>query len=503
MLAHEREAPDRPLLEALLAARCWGTAASRAAATRLLDRHAPWGADLGPGEAFLLEAPSAHQSTLFVEVLAGGEDRTLDAVGRPHGLSGPAVGDAALRAGRRIRAVLEDAPPPWPWLVAELRRRLGAVTTQDLLGDALARLGAGPGSRAALLAAWLAGPFRSVRGRPGWLARDPAALLARSARCVQADGGIRRLADVAEELADLELAAGMLVPWLQAFGAAVVHDLVVATAGPLADAVERLLDAHGTARSVPQLAEDLATGGRVVDEASLAATVRGRRFRQIEDGAVRLAAWGEPVARRPVRRRGHGSGARPPARAPGGEASPDRRRHSAPAGAGTGRLPPSPPAGDGPAGPAAGGQLWLWVRVDDAVLRGEEAAVPVELAEGLGLDAGSRRTFSCRWGPVALTCEGPQPTRGSLRAVARAAGARLGDTLLLGFSPTGDLAVEVREAAYPAPGGAAGTAEAAAPCPGPPPAADAMVLREAARPVGSEPGQPQTLFPDTTSQGAR
>ncbi len=78
------------------------------------------------------------------------------------------------------------------------------------------------------------------------------------------------------------------------------------------------------------------------------------------------------------------------------------------------------------------------------MLRGSEAAVPAALVEGVGLAPLARRTFSSRWGPVTLAHDGPQPTRGSVRAIALAAGAHADDTLLLGFSAAGDVTVEVR-----------------------------------------------------------
>lgn len=511
LLDRECEATSRPLLEALLAARGWGTPESRAAAVRLLDRHAPWGTDLAPGEAFLVGAPSPHQASLFFDWLEGSRDRTLDAIGRPRGMNGPAVGDAVARAGRRIRAVLGEAPPPWPWLVAELRQRLGSVTTEELLAGALERLGAARGSRSASLAAWLAGPYVPVRGHPGWLARDPWSLLARSARAVRADGGVRRLTDVAAELADLQLAAGTLVPWLQEFGGAVVHDLVVATAGALTDAVERVLDAHGTARTVAQIAEDLAAGGRCVPEPTLAVAVRGRRFRATDEGAVWLAAWGDAGTKGSRRSPARGDGrARVRGAAPTRAVSrpPGAPERGDPAGGGRRR---GPPGNGGRRSPRPSGAtaeqpvpVWLSVRVDEAVLRGEEAAAPVELAERLGLGAQGRRTFSSRWGPVTLAYEGSQPTRGSLRAVARAVGARPGATLLLGFSPAGHVAVELRGPARPDPGSPAGGAATAdadglrAPGTG-----DAIVRDRAVPAPVSAVGHAQTLFPDTTYQGAR
>lgn len=488
LLGQERETPDRPVLEALLSARCWGTAASRAAAARLLDRHAPWGADLAAGQAFLLAAPSPHQAELFSAVLRSGDGLTLEAIGRRRGLTGRAVSDAVLRAGRRIRAVLQDAPPPWPWLINELGCRLGTVTSEELLQDVLQGLGAAPGSIAALLAAWLAGPFRSVRGCPGWLARDPAALLARSSRCMRADGGVRRYADVADELSELGLVPEMVMRWLKAFGVVVVHDLTVTTTGTLADAIERLLDAYGTARSLAEIAEDLASAGRVVEETSLATAAGGRRFETAKDGRVRLAAWSAPVAERPANRWGHN----------GAPAHSRRAEHQEVAS----RPPRAVRDHDGANKAAAKGPLQLLVRVDETVLRGEEATVPVELAEALGLGVGGRRTFSCRWGPLTMAYEGPQPTRGSLRAVARAVGARAGDTLVLGFSPAGELAVDVREALHFEPGVTETAGEAGGPvCESP--GVPAMVLRERAGTADSGLAQRQTLFPGLASQGAR
>lgn len=101
------------------------------------------------------------------------------------------------------------------------------------------------------------------------------------------------------------------------------------------------------------------------------------------------------------------------------------------------------------------------MKVDEETLLGAEAGVPVGLVEGLGLEPPSRRTFSSRWGPVILAYDGKKPTRGSVRAVALVAGARLDDILLMGFSVGGDVSVEVRPA-----GLADGRGEIAATTPG-------------------------------------
>ncbi|MGH9069111.1 MAG: hypothetical protein ACRD0J_16735, partial [Acidimicrobiales bacterium] len=97
----------------------------------------------------------------------------------------------------------------------------------------------------------------------------------------------------------------------------------------------------------------------------------------------------------------------------------------------------------------AGERVWLWVRVDREVLRGADAGIPEATAELVGLATDKRRTFSSRYGPVTLAHDRGSASRGSVRAVALAAGAGEGDTLLLGFSTGGDVAVEVHRPSTP------------------------------------------------------
>ena len=328
------------------------------------------------------------------------------------------VNKLVRRAEARVRQALTAAPAPLPWFVSTLRSRLGAVATAEQLRAELDRVGAHKPPAPELLG-WLAGPYSSVPDRPGWVAVQCQDVAARTAACLAQDGGVRRLVDIEAELADLAdlgIATRYLEPWLRACGAAVVHDVAVPMNGPLADVVERLLDAYGTARTSEEIAADLAGCGRAVEPAALAKVVGNRRrFARSTAGGVRLAAWGKdehPPAKDAPRR-------------------PLAKTHA-----------PTKPE-------SQGGQerLWLWVRVDTAVLRGSEAAVPVALVEGLGLAPFARRTFSGRRGPVTLAHEPPQPTRGPVRAVALAAGARPDDTLLLGFGVRGDLEVEVRRGA--------------------------------------------------------
>jgi hypothetical protein len=414
LLHHERGRGTQPLLEALLEQ--WsgdGPASVKAATDRILREHAPWALDTAEAVNTMLGAAGDERSRrLFDAASLHHDDRSCEQLAREEGVSGQRLGRIVRQAESRVREALAASPGPLPWLVSTAGRRLGAVTTEVVANAALARLGVSE-SPAAELVLWLAGPYHRVPGCPGWLATDPKLVAARTSACLAADGGIGRLVDVEAELVEVGVRADQLALWLRACGAVVIHDVVVSVTGPLPDVVERILDAHGAPRTLEEIAADIAWGGRVMDGKALDGAIRGRRFRHTADGGARLAAWGEEQRRAEKKLRRPAS---KPARA---------------------KVPQ-------PDWPVSGNRLWLWVRVDDGVLHGSEAVVPVALAEGLGLAPLTRRTFSSRWGPVTLAHEGAYPTRGSVRAVALATGARCDDTLLLGFSADGAVMVEVR-----------------------------------------------------------
>ncbi len=419
LLRHEKGLAAQPILAALLDTRDGDNPTEvRHAAERVLRADAPWALDLtGSARTLIDSAGDVRSVRLFRSwVLCGG--RSLEDLARQEGISSQRVGQIVHRAESRVRHAVAGTPP-WSWLVSTARRGLGALTTRDALDAVLVRLGVATSPEAELLG-WLAGPYHLVPQRPGWVAVEPGPLASRTSDCLAWDGGVRRLADVNDELADLGITREQLPAWLAANGATVVHNLAVLVTGPLADAVERIVDAHGMARTSEEIEADLVAGGRLVQHAALARAVRGRRFTRSATGAVGLSVWGPEVEegrstkkprRRPAKRDGSEPGPTPPQKA---------------------------------LAPATQPRLWLWVRVDGDVLRGSEAAVPAALVEGVGLAPLARRTFSSRWGPVTLAHDGPQPTRGSVRAIALAAGARADDTLLLGFSAAGDVTVEVR-----------------------------------------------------------
>ena len=418
LLGHERGRLTQPLLEALLEQRNGDAGpAVRNAADRLLREHTPWALDLAqPAGALIAAAGNERDRRLFVACSLNPNRPTFAELAQQEKICRQNVNWLVRRAESRVREALGVAGGPLAWAVSSVRNRLGTVTADDRVASVLAGIGAGEPPVAALLL-WLAGPYVSVPHRPGWLAVEPQQIVVRTTECLSVDGAVRRLEDVAIELADVGIHSDQLVAWLGACGAALVHDLVVSVTGPLADAVERVLDAHGKARTAEEISADLAAGRRHVEPGALAPILRSRRFSRSANGAVGMTAWdvdeSAVVAKPQPRRQGKTSGS---------------HLDRAPA----------------PLTPAGQERLWLWVRVNVEVLRGSEAGVPEALVEGLGLAPFARRTFSSRWGPITLARDRSQAIRSSVRAIALAAGARPDDTLLLGFDARGEVVVEVR-----------------------------------------------------------
>jgi hypothetical protein len=416
LIDEERNRTEHPLLEALLEARSGDQPpAIRAAAESLLRSSAPWSLELDGLLLQLLDACGDHRSRrLFLEWSLLRRDRpTLATLAASIGLSRRRTRELVDQSEVGVRSSLARAHAPVPWAVATLRRRLGAITTDERAHAAVAGLGVSSAPGADLLL-WLSGPYRELAGHPEWLGHAGTDVVARTKACLSADGGVRRRDDVVQEI-DQGMPAGQIDEWLSACGAAVVSDVVVSVSGPLVDVVERVLDAHGTSLTPDEISRCVAAGGRDLDRDKVFAVQRSHRFRTEVDGRLALADWDGP------------GGAAPEISlaAPRGS-----RRRAA-------RRDPAPAVGED-------GRLMLWVRIDIEALRGGEASVPLSLVEGLGVAPGCRRIFSSRYGPIALAHFEAAAKRGSVRAVALAAGAGINDTLLLSFSARGDIDVGVR-----------------------------------------------------------
>ncbi len=382
-----------------------GPADIRAAAARLLaatDRAGhPRLALLG--KAWEAAGDHRDQGLLFHRALRLDQRPAAKELAGALGVSVNRVAQLQARAGQSARVAAGGAAAI-STLVADLQTRLGSVCQLAAVDHALGDLALPrhDDPRSALLV-WLAGPYQPVSGQAGWVATEPAAFFDDTRRILHEDGGVRRAEDVAADLGAAGLAADDVEEWLAGQPVLVLNDLVVALSGSGPDVAERMLSATGRAMTATELSAT----------AMPTTTLDGRlrrdiRFVRIDRDHFELAEWGgEPFAE------------------------------------------PSPAPAELFPGAAAGrrGRSRLRIEVDAAVLRGRIDPVPLAVVEALGVPCGGRRTFTTRFGPVALSHAATQPTRGSMRPVALAVGARAGDTLVLEFdAATGDASVELEPA---------------------------------------------------------
>ncbi|MBK5221367.1 MAG: hypothetical protein JJE52_00515 [Acidimicrobiia bacterium] len=341
------------------------------------------------------------------------------------GLGGERVRQLRERATRRVAAVVARYPGRVAPVVARVTERLGSVAPMVVADEVLLAEGlpALPDTRS-LLVLHLAGPYVPVKAREGWLAAAPDGSgdpVVETRRVLHEDGGVRPLDQVRGDLAAIGISPDHVEAWLAEQPARIVHDLVVSTDGSQTERAVRALDATGGAMSVAALArfhlggaldagddvvENRETGDEAVTDGDAVDSwwgvlARDRRFVRVGPDQFELREWG---------------------------ATPYASDGTAP----------------GDRGLAAEGHWWLRVSIDADALTGADAVVTDDLVAALGIEAGSRRSFSTRYGPLVLANDGAAPSRGSVRPVALAAGASVGGYLLLGFLPdTTDALVRV------------------------------------------------------------
>lgn len=270
---------------------------------------------------------------------------------------------------------------------AERVRQLANRATERV-DEALASVGfpALPDSRSRLLLR-MAGPYDGIDGHPGWVAVDPAARLGETRRLLREDDGVRMLDHVAKELTTMGMVDEHVAAWLVRQPVRITDGLVVATSGSPGDVAERAL--HATGR--PMTLEAVAAWLPAPHGDAKSAWWSDRRF-VVTDDRVALAEWGTDDG------------------VPGG-------------------CVPVPT---------------LRIVVDHDVLAGRSGPVPRGLVGALGLRPGTHRTLSTRYGPLAVLHDGDTPTRGSVRPIALAVGAAVGDELTIAIYPDrGDAIVTV------------------------------------------------------------
>lgn len=315
------------------------------------------------------------------------------------------VAQIVARAGELARAAALTEEGALGALVGNLGARLGTACRLGAVDEALGALGL-PGRsdpRSALLV-WLAGPYLPVKGHAGWVATDPATLLADTKRLLSNDGGVHQPDHLSADLQAAGIAPHDIDAWLaQQPALAMVDGLMVTLTGSPADVAERLLSATGKAMTAAELAA-LAPHGhtaQILDQRLR----RDPRFVRVDRQRFEPTEWGSTAYAEPA---------------------------------------PPPPTELFP----RTGRSQLRVEVDAASLRGAAEPVPPQVVEALGLPCGGRRTFTTRFGPITLSYKATEPTRGSVRPIALAAGATEGDVLVIDFdAATGDASVELLVAA--------------------------------------------------------
>ncbi len=298
------------------------------------------------------------------------------------GVGAERVRQLQIRARSRVDTAVADAPAVVRELAAHVGERLGAAAPLGAVDDVLASIGLPPlpDSRTRLLVS-VAGPYRAVAGHPGWVALDPAELLAETRRMLGEDGGLRLLAHVAKELGALGVEAEHVDSWLAAQPVRVVDGLVVATDDASNDVAERVLHACGRPLTTDEMAEWLPDGWEAAEDLW---SSRDRRFVITDADTVALVEWGD------------GSD---------GEAALDQ--------------PDGKPA------------VTLRIEVGRDDLSGADGVVPLAVAHAIGLARGSRRAFTSRYGPMTVSYESDVPTRSSIRPIALAVGAAVGDEVVV------------------------------------------------------------------------
>lgn len=367
----------------------------RAAAGRLLTLPTPVPSSVAWLDRVLAAAGDHRDRAVFVHGVLGLDDRPArPAIAEALGVGVERVRQLMARAHERVVAASASPPDEVARTRDDLARRLGSAAPVRVADDLLVAAGLPPlPDTRSLLLLWLGGPYAGVAGKPGWLATDAAGLLADTRRALSEDGGVRPTEQVHKELDVAGVPEEHIGPWLAQQPVVTSDGLLVLTTGSLADVAERGLFAAGRALTARQLAAIIwPDAADAADHDGLERALhRDARFVRVSADEFELTEWGN-VPYRDV------------------------------------------PAGVAPTGDEAD-RCWLEVGVDEAVLAGAAGCVPAPLATALGLREGDRRTFTTRFGPVALAYDGGRAVRGTLRPVVLAAGAGMGDVVALGFHP--------------------------------------------------------------------
>ena len=395
----------------------------RAAAARLLTlptgepTKAPTRAVL---QGLLSSCGSIREQVLFERlVLQIDGAPTAASMARMFGTSGQRIAAIRDRASDNVGNAAAAHAKELDELKTEIVRILGVAAPLSSLGPVVERLGfrslADP---RLLLLLWMAGPYESIRGHSGWVALEPLDFLVETDRILREDGGVRSEDHVRRGLTTFGLAEAHMGPWLAAQPVRIIDGLLVSVVGPQLDVAERVLNATGRSMTTKEIAKSIHSAGS--REHLFQSLLRDPRVIRVGPDDWELAEWGgvrfDPYASKSE----------------------------------------------------TGDPFELVIHVDESTLAGGEDTIPELLVDRLGMLAptgrtgrtgrtekgaragkvGVRRTYSTRFGPLTLSFDGITATRGSVRPIALAAGALVGDAIVVRFAPNtdqADVALWVRE----------------------------------------------------------
>ena len=241
-------------------------------------------------ERLLAAAGDVRDRAVFEHiVLTPGPGSNRSAVSAALGIGLERLRQLRVRATERIDEATAHCPDDVHDLAMTVGGLVGSAAPCAAVEEVMAGLGMPPlrDSRSRMLLR-MAGPYHDVDGHSGWLAVDPAELVAETLRAIHEDGGVRLAEHVAKELISLGMDGAHVATWLAGQPVRVVDDLVVATTGTCSDVVERALHARGQEMTIDELA-DWVPGGPASLETLWSA--RDRRFVVTDHDALMLAEW--------------------------------------------------------------------------------------------------------------------------------------------------------------------------------------------------------------------
>lgn len=395
----------------------------RGAAARLLTL--PTGEAMEAPTRSVLQGLLSSAGTVREQVLFERLVLQLDAapsaasMARMFGTSGQRIAAIRDRASDNVRNAALAHAEELDELTTEIVQILGVAAPLSSLGPIVERLGLRSlVDPRLLLLLWMAGPYEPVRGHAGWVALEPLDFLAETVRILLEDGGVRSEDHVRGDFTAFGLAEGHMASWLAAQPIRIIDGLLVSLVGPQLDVAERVLNATGRSMTTKQIAKSIQAAG--ARDQLFQSLLRDPRVLRVGPDDWELAEWGgvrfDPTVSKRV----------------------------------------------------TGDPFELVIHVDESTLAGGDDTIPELLMDRLGMLAptgrtgrsrrtdtgataekvGVRRTFSTRFGPLTLSFDGVTARRGSVRPIALAAGALVGDAIVVRFATDTDQAgvvLRVRE----------------------------------------------------------